>query len=151
MIFALHIIGQHAPLHASKHKNKKWAAGVRKHGDVLQYSLQNDSDVMVVRTRDAFYRCLRLRGWRLSDWLASLDEQQRRAAKQARSQACALCHDDQAGTAPQGLCWLGNGSAVCHGNCCSSICMCMQGTLSDLNVVHACQAPAHRHEPCHGM
>lgn len=46
---------------------------MRKHGDVLQYSLANDSDVMVVDTRDAFYRCLRLHGWLLSEWLASLE------------------------------------------------------------------------------
>ena len=67
MISDLHVFRQHAPLPDSNNEIPNVAAGVRKHGAMLQYSLVNDSDVAVVRSRDMFYRCLKLRGWRLCD------------------------------------------------------------------------------------
>ena len=60
---------------------------MRKHGSVVIYSRTPDHDVPTMTTGAMFYHYLEQQGWWLDRWLASLSEQQRQAAAQARSQA----------------------------------------------------------------
>ena len=70
------------------------ATGVRKGGTVLLYSSLGESDEVQMEDGDAIIRGVETRGWCVLEWLASLDEQTRRAATEARANVHACWRDN---------------------------------------------------------
>ena len=61
---------------------------------MLLYSSMGVSDEVQMEHCDAIFRGIKTRGWCVLDWLASLDEQTRHAATEARAHAHACRRDN---------------------------------------------------------